>query len=99
MARLSVRVTDGTLARLDALAAERGLNRARLVRELIVAALGRPPGPVDTPTEEELLQLLGERARAGNVAAIRALLTREEELDPRERALRAFEAITSERRS
>jgi hypothetical protein len=40
---------------------------------------------VDAPSEEELLELLSERARAGNVAAIRILLAPEDELDPRER--------------
>jgi hypothetical protein len=53
----------------------------------------------ETPSQEELLELLSERAGAGNVAAIRALLAREDELDPRERALQVLEGIAQERRS
>jgi hypothetical protein len=42
------------------------------------------PAPVtETPAEDELLKLLADRARKGNVAAIRPLLLREEQKDPR----------------
>jgi hypothetical protein len=34
------------------------------------------------PSEGELLAILAERARAGNVAAVRALLLRVEQRDP-----------------
>jgi hypothetical protein len=56
------------------------------------------PRPSETPTEEELLELLSEKARRGNVAAIRSLLARTDDTDPRQRALAAFEAIAGERR-
>jgi antitoxin component of RelBE/YafQ-DinJ toxin-antitoxin module len=74
MPQLAVRLPKTTQARLDAVCAERGLTRSQLVRQLIVAAVeGAPVEPLDTPGEEELLELLSERARAGNVAAIRSL--------------------------
>ena len=84
MERLSVRLTDRMFLQLDALAEERGVDRTRLVRQLLEAGLReRPAPPSDTPSEEELLALLTDRARAGNVAAIRSLLLREEQKDPR----------------
>ena len=42
------------------------------------------------PAEEELLDLLAEKARRGNVAAIRSLLAREYVKDPRTRAVDLF---------
>jgi hypothetical protein len=59
---------------------------------------GVPALPSETPTEEELLELLSEKARQGNVAAIRSLLARTDDTDPRQRALLAFEQIAEERR-
>jgi hypothetical protein len=56
-------------------------------------AIDQPP----TLTTAELLELLSEKARQGNVAAIRSLLAREEELDPRQRAMLSFEALAEER--
>jgi hypothetical protein len=86
-----VRLPDGVFERLDALAQERGVDRTRVVRQLLEAGLrDRPAPPVDMPTEEELLGLLAERARAGNVSAARTLLARESVSDPREAALVAF---------
>jgi hypothetical protein len=41
--------------------------------------------------------LLSEKARQGNVAAIRLLLARKEQLDPRARALLAFEQMAAGR--
>jgi hypothetical protein len=74
------------MERLRLLAGERGQTRVGLVRQMILSALdGVPVELVDAPSEEELLELLSERARAGNVAAIRILLAPEDELDPRER--------------
>ena len=83
---------------LDALAAERGVDRTRLVRQLLEAGLrDRPAPPSDTPSEEESLELLAEKARMGNVAAIRTLLVREEQKDPRAQALALFEAMAGRR--
>lgn len=98
MERLSVRLTDRMFLQLDALAAERGVDRTRLVRQLLEAGLReRPAPPSDPPSEEELLDLLAEKARQGNVAAIRSLLMREENRDPRSRALALFSEIAAER--
>jgi Ribbon-helix-helix protein, copG family len=98
MAHLSIRLPETTLKRFDALAAERGLTRARLLRQLINGVLdGAPVGAADTPSEEELVELLSEKARAGNVSAIRSLLARTDETDPRDRALLALKALAEER--
>jgi metal-responsive CopG/Arc/MetJ family transcriptional regulator len=96
MERLSVRLTDRMFLQLDSLAQERGLTRTRLVRQLLAAGLrDRPEPPSDAPSEEELLALLTEKARMGNVSAIRALLVREEQKDPRRAALALFEDMAA----
>jgi hypothetical protein len=88
MERLSVRLPDLMFRQLDALALERGVTRTGLVRQLLEAGLReRPEPPSDTPSEDELLTILTEEARAGNVAAVRTLLVREEHNDPRAQAL------------
>jgi Ribbon-helix-helix protein, copG family len=98
MERLSVRLTDRMFLQLDALAAERGVDRTRVVRQLLEAGLrDRPAPPVETPSEDELLAILTERARAGNVAAARTLLVREEQKDPRAQALALFEEMAARR--
>ena len=84
---------------LEAMAAERGVPRARMARRLLEQGLrDRPVSSPEAPDEEELLELLAEKARGGNVAAIRALLLREEARDPRTQALAALEALAEERR-
>jgi predicted transcriptional regulator len=99
MARLTIRLADRLEQRLDTLAAEHGRSRAAIARELLEASVqGTPALEPETPTEDELLALLTEKARQGNVAAIRSLLLREEQKDPRHRALLAFEQIAGERR-
>jgi predicted DNA-binding protein len=91
MERLSLRLTEAAIARLEVLAAERGQTKAVLVRELVLAGIeGVPPEPLDLPSEEELLRVLAENVRGGSVAAARILLAREDEPDPRERALQAL---------
>jgi hypothetical protein len=83
---------------LDALAAERGVTRTRVVRQLLEAGLrDRPAPPSDAPSEDELLELLAEKARMGNVAAIRTLLVREEQKDPRKATLALFEEMAARR--
>lgn len=100
MPRLSVRLPKATLARLDALARDRGVTRTRAIRQLLDAGLAdRPMVPSEPPTEAELVTLLAERARAGNVSAIRSLLAREHLTDPRERAVALFAAMVQEDRS
>ena len=56
-----------------------------------------PRLPSDAPSEEELLDLLAEKARMGNVAAIRTLLAREQQKDPRAQALALFEEMAARR--
>jgi len=98
MPQISIRLTDRMLEQLDALAAERRITRTRAVRQLLEAGLRDRPAPVvDSPTEEELVALLTERARAGNVSAIRSLLERERTADPRMAALAAFEQVAKDR--
>jgi hypothetical protein len=93
------RVPESLVGRLDVLAQERGIDRSRLVRQLLEAGLqGRPAPPSGALSEQDLLDLLTERARQGNVSAIRSLLLREEQADPRHRALLAFEQIVEGRR-
>jgi hypothetical protein len=98
--RVTVRLSDRMSGQLEAAAAAAGVPAARFVRQLIAhAVVGRPvesPGP---PSEEELLDLLAEKARQGNVAAIRSLLAREHAGDPRERALAVLQEMVAERQS
>ena len=97
---VSFRVPERTIARLDAMAEERGVTRTRVIRQLIDAGLEDRAGPPgQPPTEHELVALLSERARAGNVSAIRSLLAREHLTDPRERAVALFSQMVAERSS
>jgi hypothetical protein len=96
--QLSVRLTDRMFRQLDALALERGVTRTGLVRQLLEAGLrARPEPPSETPSEDELLAILTGKARAGNVAAVRTLLIREEQKDPRAQALALFEEMAARR--
>ena len=98
MDQLSVRLTDRMFRQLDALALERGVTRTRLVRQLLEAGLrDRPEPPSELPSEDELLSILAEKAKMGNVAAIRTLLVREEQKDPRAQALALFEEMAARR--
>ena len=80
--RVTVRVPQGTLERLDELAAARRLSRSTMLRALVDDATLTRAGEV--PDERELLVILAERARAGNVSAIKMLLDREAVRDPAE---------------
>jgi hypothetical protein len=92
--RLSFRVPISTLERLDALATELGITRTALVRRMVDAGLsGVPLAPAKLPTEDELLGVLAERARAGNTSATRSLLIRLEARDKRAVALDTFAAM------
>ena len=67
-------------------------------RQLLEAGLrDRPAPPSEMPAEEELLELLADKARMGNVAAIRTLLAREQQKNPRKAALALFEEMAAER--
>jgi hypothetical protein len=98
VARVTVRLTDLMAEQLDAVAEKRGVPAARLVRQLIAQAVaGEPVNRPDPPTEAELVDLLAEKARQGNVSAIRSRLAREQAQDPRERALALFTGMALER--
>jgi hypothetical protein len=89
MEQLSLRLTDVMVAQLNGLAAERGVTRTRLVRQLLQAGLRDRPAPSsEPPSEAELVALLSENARQGNVSAIRSLLVREEDPRPCARGVR-----------
>jgi Ribbon-helix-helix protein, copG family len=55
MGRLSVRLTERMFWQLDALAAELGVTRTRLVRQLLEAGLRDGPEPLSEPPSEEEL--------------------------------------------
>lgn len=94
MPMLSVRLPASTIEALDDLAGERGIDRSRLVCQLLDAGLRGRPRPSSEPvTENELEALLIEKARAGNTAAIRTLLARCVGLNPGEEAWRTLEAM------
>lgn len=90
MKQLSVRLSDVLLGQIDALAEEWNADRTTVVRRLLEDGLrGRPKRLAETPSREELIALLAEKARMGNVSAIRSLLAREED-DPRAAAAARF---------
>ena len=89
MEMISFKLSKPALDRLDALAKARGINRSRALRQVLEEASMTQLERAALPDEEELLALLAEKARAGNVAAIRALLEREEK---RRRAEEAADA-------
>ena len=98
VARVTIRLTDRMSTQLEAVAAERGVSCARFVRELIAQAVaGKRVEGLGPPAEDELLDLLAEKARGGNVAAIRSLLAREYVKDPRTRAVDLFAEMVAER--
>jgi hypothetical protein len=97
MARVTVRLTDQMAQQLSEAAGERGVSCARFVRHLISGAVAGTP--VDTPdqlTREELLELLAEKARQGNVSAIRSLLVREADQNPHERLMSEFRRMSED---
>jgi hypothetical protein len=94
--QLGVRLSQRQHDKLAEMARQAGATKSDIVRRLIDATDVHVEVP-DAPDEGELLGILAERARAGNVGAARALLARAEESDPRARALRAFQALAEER--
>jgi hypothetical protein len=96
--RVTVRLSDRMSGQLEAAAAAAGVPAARFVRQLIAhAVVGSPVESPEPPSEEELIDLLAEKARQGNVAAIRSLLARGHATDPRERALAVLQEMVAER--
>lgn len=75
MKHIGVRMTLDDVARLDAVVLARGLgSRSSAVRALIRDASMAPEQRAAIPSRDELLHILGERARDGNTAAARFLL-------------------------
>jgi Ribbon-helix-helix protein, copG family len=72
--RVTVRLSPMLVQRLDALAAARGMSRSACLRALVAEGALSPADAI--PGEAELLQVTAERARSGNMAAIRLLLDR-----------------------
>ncbi len=100
MPRIVVRVRESLLDAIDAAAHERGLSRAETVRDLLAVALrDRLPLAAEAPTEAELLGVLAEASRRGNVSAARSLLARRGYMDPRDVAREAFQQAVRERRA
>lgn len=95
--QLGVRLSQTQHRKLAEMAAEAGATKSDIVRRLIDVAGPKVDAP-EAPTEQELLELLAERARQGNVGAIRALLDAERQRDPRRAALQALEQMPEGRR-
>jgi hypothetical protein len=97
--KLSVRFGPQGYRRLQAIAAARRVSLSRCVRQLVDEA--SPDAPRRSRrhlSEEELLDMLRERAEDGNVTAIRALLERERQQDPRSAALAALQRMAEGQR-
>ena len=80
--RVSVRLSPALLGRLDELASARRLSRSAMLRALVAEAAFTTGDEV--PGERELLAITAERARAGNMSAIKLLLDRDARRDPAE---------------
>ena len=98
--RVTIRLREATLAAIDDLAAEKGLTRTEVARDLIAAGLrDRLPLEAEPPTEQELLGVLAEASRRGNVSAARSLLARRGYLDPKDQAREEFQRMVAERKA
>jgi hypothetical protein len=71
--QVNMRLAELDRARLDRLAAERGLTRSEIVRRLLCEADGAPSTPAGRPSRLEALELLRTKAQGGSVAAMVAL--------------------------
>lgn len=81
------------IERLDALATERRVDRSRLIRQLLDHGLeDRPEVTYEPMSEDELIGVLTEPARNGNVCAARSLLARPDAASPRDRLIAEFQA-------
>jgi predicted transcriptional regulator len=82
---VTFRAPESVARRLDALSAAAGVDRSAMLRRLIVEASPEAVGRRELPDRDELLDLLGEAARSGNVSAIKTLMERvavDDEPDP-----------------
>jgi hypothetical protein len=69
---VNTRFSAALLDRLDELAAARGLSRSEVIRGLVMEAA--PDRVVTIPTADEAMALIAEKARAGNLPALKAVL-------------------------
>ena len=90
--RVSVRLSPGLLGRLDDLASLRRLSRSAMLRALVAEAAFTTGDEV--PGERELLAITAERARAGNMSAIKLLLERQARQDPADAAFEREFGVT-----
>ncbi len=75
MQRVTVRMGDDLVRRLDELASARGLkDRSEALRVAALEATLTPTERQTAPDRDELLRLLGTAARGGSVTAMRTLL-------------------------
>lgn len=82
--RVTVRLSSALHVKLAALAEARKLTTSALLRALVAEA-ALLPGE-ETPGARELLAITAEKARAGNMTAVKLLLDREARRDPTEAA-------------
>jgi hypothetical protein len=73
---VNVRFSGGQMERLEGLCAARGQSRSDVIRGLVLDAAMEPAERACIPDESELLTLLSDKARSGNVTAIKTLLER-----------------------
>jgi Arc/MetJ-type ribon-helix-helix transcriptional regulator len=73
---VTVRFSNAQMEHLEALVDARGVSRSDVIRQLVVEASLTPEERESVPDERELVQLLADKARAGNVSAIKTLLDR-----------------------
>lgn len=85
--RVTLRLSPALLGRLDELASARRLSRSAMLRALVAEAAPLVAGEV--PSERELLAITAEKARSGNMSAVKLLLDREARRDPAEAAFEA----------
>jgi predicted transcriptional regulator len=99
---VSFRASPVLQRRIEELAEARGMNRSKAIQAALVEATV-PEEASAVPSEQELLHLLGEAARAGNVAAMKELRAyhREHERDetetPKKGSVEALDELASRR--
>jgi metal-responsive CopG/Arc/MetJ family transcriptional regulator len=71
--RITVRLSDDQLAKLDELAATAGTSRAVVLRRLIEGAEAAEP-PTEALDRDGAMLLVSEQARSGSVPALRVIL-------------------------
>lgn len=96
MTVVSVRLSGPQLEHLETISADWGIERSQVIRRLIEHADLAPGARLHVPDRDELLELLAERARAGNVTAIKTLLALQAQEDPEPEEPSPFDALDGE---